>query len=186
MSYQVQDAAGSFHETIHYGACRDLLASPSLDVAFLVGHNASLVPLARTGAKASLALTETPAGLQVRALVDPRMSGAQELLLGIQNGTIGAMSVGMKVDPDGDVWSGSGAHGMPNVRHIYRLADVFDVSAVCFPASPVTALELASASAALRLLEIDDHSHRLTEAHIDTIRARIGAPKSRNARPLPG
>jgi HK97 family phage prohead protease len=143
--YEVNDMFGSFTEVIHRGACEQLLEQPNLDVAFLVGHNASVVPLARTGAKASLELSEDKKGLQVRALIDPRMTGAQDLLIGLENGTISQMSVGMQVDPDHDVWSGNDAYGMPNKRDIYRLANVFDASAVAFPANPNTALELASA-----------------------------------------
>lgn len=143
--YEVYDMFGSFTETIHRGACEDLLAAPGLDVCFLVGHDSSLVPLARTGAKASLELSEDDDGLQVRAMIDPRMAGAQELLLGLENGTISQMSVGMQVDPQFDVWSGEDQYGMPNKRDIYRLANVFDASAVAFPANPDTALELASA-----------------------------------------
>jgi HK97 family phage prohead protease len=143
--YEVYDAFGPFTETIHRGAASEVLSSPGLDACFLVGHDSSLVPLARTGAKASLTLSETDSGLQVRALVDPRMAGAQELLLGLENGTIRKMSVGMQVDPEGDEWTGEDKYGMPNVRNITKLANIFDVSAVAFPANPNTALELASA-----------------------------------------
>lgn len=161
--YEVNDMFGSFSETIHYGAATALLADPSLDVCFLVGHNAALVPLARTGAKAALTLTDTPEGLQVRALVDPRMSGANDLLLGLENGTISQMSVGMQVDPAGDVWSGEDDYGLPNVRDIYRLANIFDASAVAFPANPDTELELASARMAEFPPEITQRAQRLEE-----------------------
>ena len=142
--YEVHDRFGTFTETIHRGACEDLLSRPGLDVCFLVGHDSSVVPLARTGAKASLELTEDSRGVNVRALIDPRMTGAQDLLVGLENGTISQMSVGMQVDPQRDVWSGSDADGFENKRDIYRLANIFDASAVAMPANPNTALELAS------------------------------------------
>lgn len=161
--YEVHDMFGTFTETIHRDACKDLLASPALDVCFLVGHDSALVPLARTGAKASLELTETTRGLQVSALVDPRMAGARDLLLGIENGTISQMSVGMQVDPTGDVWSGEDQYGMANVRDIYRLANVFDASAVAFPANPNTALDLASARMAELPPEVTVRVQRLEQ-----------------------
>ena len=161
--YEVNDMFGSFTETIHYGACTALLADPALDVAFLVGHDSSAIPLARTGAKAELTLEDTPEGLRVKALVDPRMTGANDLLIGLENGTISQMSVGMQVDPAGDVWSGEDDYGMANVRDIYRLAKIFDASAVAFPANPDTELELASARMAEFPPEITVRTQRLAE-----------------------
>jgi HK97 family phage prohead protease len=161
--YEVNDMFGTFTETIHYGAATALLADPSLDVCFLVGHDASLVPLARTGAKASLELIDTKDGLQVRALVDPRSAATTELLLGLENGTIDKMSVGMQVDPAGDVWSGEDDYGMPNVRDIYRLANIFDASAVAFPANPATELELASARMAEMPPEVTVRAKRIEQ-----------------------
>ena len=139
--YEVYDMWGSFTETIHYGACTALLEAPTLDVRFLLNHKD--LPLARTGAEASLVLTDSQDGLLIRALIDPRMSAAQDLVVCLERKTVTQMSIGMEVDPDGDVWSGADDYGMPDIRNIYRLANVFDVSAVTFPASPTTTIELA-------------------------------------------
>lgn len=139
--YEVHDAYGAFTETIHPGACTDLLARGDLDARFLLNHKD--LPLARTGADASLELTETDQGLAVRALVDTRMSAANDLVVALERGTVTQMSVGMEVDPDNDKWTGEDKGGMPNVRNIYRLRNVFDASAVTFPASPTTSIELA-------------------------------------------
>jgi len=139
--YEVVDFWGSFTETIHYGAFTPLANRADLDVRFLFNHKD--MPLARSGAEASLILTDTPEALCVTAYLDPRMSAANDLIVAMQRGTVTQMSVGMVVDPAGDVWTGEDELGLPNVRDIYMLADVFDVSAVTFPASPTTSIALA-------------------------------------------
>lgn len=156
--YEVYDMFGSFTETIHFGACAPVLAVADLDVRFQVNH--SDMPLARTGAEASLFLTDTPSGLNVTALIDPRQSGANDLIVCLERGTVTQMSVGMEVDPTGDVWSGEDDWGMPNVRDIFRLANIFDVSAVTFPASPTTTLALADRMSSMPP-EITERTQRL-------------------------
>lgn len=138
--YEVNDMFGSFTETIHAGACTELLESPDLDVRFLFNHAG--MPLARTTAN-SLQLNEDDEGLHIKAQIDPRMSLANDLSVAIERGDISQMSIGMQVDPTGDNWSGEDEYGMPNVRNIYRLANVFDASAVTFPASTTTSIGLA-------------------------------------------
>lgn len=139
--YEVQDFAGTFTETIHKGAAAPVLAG-SPDIRFLFNHDG--MPLARTGADASLDVEESDEGLMVRAKIDPRQSVANDLIVALERGTVTQMSVGMRVDPDGDHWSGEDANGLPDVRNIYRLADIFDTSAVTYPASTTTTLELAA------------------------------------------
>ena len=141
--YTVNDGWGGFTETIHFGACADLLQRADLDVRFLFNHGD--MPYARTGSPTCpLTLTEATSGLQTLSTVDTRMTGAADLVYAMENKLITQMSVGMEVDPEGDIWSGSDDYGMPNVRDIVRLANVFDVSAVTFPASPTTSIELAA------------------------------------------
>jgi HK97 family phage prohead protease len=140
-SYDVWDMWGQFRETIHYGAATPVLAREDLDVRFLFNHNG--MPLARTAATCSLDLLDSPEGLNIRAFIDPGMSLANDLRIAMKRGLITQMSVGMEVDPAGDVWSGADDWGMENVRDIYRLANIFDTSAVTYPASPTTSIQLA-------------------------------------------
>lgn len=140
--YEVYDMWGSFTETIRYGACAAALAADTLDVRFLLNHNSDM-PLARTGAVASLTLEDSPEGLNVTALIDPRQSAANDLIVALENKTITQMSIGMIVEENGDVWSGEDDYGMPNVRDIFRLSDILDTSAVTYPASPTTSIALA-------------------------------------------
>lgn len=142
VAYHVNDPWGGFDETIHYGACTELLQRSDLDVRFLFNHGD--MPLSRTGSPTCpLVLTETQSGLDIDATFDPRMVSAQDLLYAIENRLITQMSVGMEVDPDGDIWSGEDDYGMPNIRNIVKLANVFDTSAVTYPASPTTSIDLA-------------------------------------------
>jgi uncharacterized protein len=142
--YQVNDMWGSFTETIHRGSCSDLLQSPDLDIRFLFNHGG--MPLARTGA--GLEVTESDSGLNVRAELDPRMSLANDLIVAIERGLITQMSVGMEVDrsEDSDQWSGEDEYGIPNVRNIFKLRNVFDTSAVTYPASTTTSIGIARAA----------------------------------------
>lgn len=139
--YEVNDGWGGFTETIHYGACAKLLVDPDLDVRFLFNHQG--MPLARTGATGSLVLEDSLSGLNVTAQLDPRMSLASDLCVALDRGLITQMSVGMEVDSTGDVWSGEDDWGMPDVRDIFLLANIFDTSAVTYPASPTTSIELS-------------------------------------------
>ncbi len=142
--YEVNDMWGSFTETIHFGAATQVLTSADLDVRFLFNH--SDMPMARTGSpKCPVTLTEDQDGVHVTAFLDPRMNVANDLLLAMDEDhrLVTQMSVGMQVDPDGDLWSGEDDYGMPNVRNIVKLANIFDTSAVTYPASPTTTISLA-------------------------------------------
>ena len=139
--YEVHDMAGTFTETIHRGAAAKVLAGKP-DIRMLFNHDG--MPLARTGAEASLDAWETDEGLCIRALVDPRQTIANDLIVALERGTVTQMSVGMQVDRDSDQWSGEDDYGLPNVRNIFGLEDIFDASAVTYPASTTTTLALAS------------------------------------------
>ena len=144
--YEVHDMAGTFTETIHRGAAFKVLAGAP-DIRMLFNHEG--MPLARTGAEASLETWEEDDGLHIRALVDPRQTLANDLIVALERGTVTQMSVGMQVDPDADQWSGEDERGLPNVRNIFGLDNIFDASAVTYPASKTTTLALASRMADL-------------------------------------
>lgn len=142
--YEVCDAFGSFSETIHFGAATQVLQDPGLDVRFLFNHGD--MPMARTASPSCpLTLTEDQQGVHIQAQLDPQMNNAHDLLLAMdpQHQLVTQMSVGMQVDPEGDLWSGSDDYGLPNVRNIVKLANIFDTSAVTYPASPTTTIATA-------------------------------------------
>lgn len=149
--YEVWDPWGSFTETIHYGAATAVLADvDTLDCRQLTQHDAATVLARTTSPTTTLTLTETIDGVAVRALIDPRISDASDLILRLQHKLITQMSVGMVVDERADVWSGEDDWGLPDTRDIYGLIEIPDVSAVTYPASPTTSIGLgAGASVAM-------------------------------------
>ncbi len=157
--YEVFDPWGSFTETVHYGSAAAVLASESLDVRFLFNHQG--MPLARTGADCSLVLSDSPQALNIRALIDPRISLANDLSIAIERGLVTQMSVGMEVDPAGDVWSMTNDGSWEEARDIYRLADIFDTSAVTYPASPTTSIQLAQRMWSAMPVESRERTRRL-------------------------
>ena len=130
--YVVCDMFGEFTETMHAGVVTNLLATKP-DVRFLFNHEG--MPLART-LSGTLALTDTATGLSISATLDARSQLACDLAIAIERGDVSQMSCGFVVGMD--TWNDDYTQ-----RDIWRLEDLFDVSAVTYPASPTTSVELA-------------------------------------------
>lgn len=130
--YSVRDMFGTFQETMHPGVVTDLLAS-GCDTRFLFNHGG--LPLSRT-VSGTLALEDTPTGLRSIANLDARQQLATDLAVAVERGDVTQMSVGMIVGDD--KWD----DGYEN-RDIYKLAALEDVSAVTYPASPTTNIQVA-------------------------------------------
>lgn len=141
-TYDVYDAFGRFSEQIMPGAVTDVL-SRGADVRMLFDHSG--LPLART-ASGTMSLTDTPTGLNFEARLDPRQQLANDLYLSVSRGDVSSMSIGMRVSNDS--WDDA----MEN-RTIHTIEDLLDVSAVTYPASPTTSIEIAQRMAALIPIE---------------------------------
>jgi uncharacterized protein len=128
--YTVFDNFGSFTETILPGALTAIL--PVSDVRLLVNHQG--LPLARTKS-GTLTLQNTPQALCFSAQLDTRQTIASDLVLAIDRDDVTQMSCGFVVGDD--VWSDD-----YSTRVIYAFAELFDVSAVTYPASPTTSIEI--------------------------------------------
>lgn len=128
--YTVHDSFGTFSETVEAGAVRAIL--PTADVRFLFDHGG--LPLART-TSGTLTLTDTPQALTFSATVDQRQSLANDLAIAIQRGDCSQMSIGFMVGSD--QWNADYTQ-----RTIFTFADLLDVSAVTYPASPTTSIEV--------------------------------------------
>ncbi|HEX5347843.1 MAG TPA: HK97 family phage prohead protease [Pseudonocardiaceae bacterium] len=131
-SYTVVDMLGEFEETMHPGVATNVLAAGA-DVRFLFNHDG--LPLART-TSATLTLTDSLDGLGMRAALDARQQLANDLAVAIERGDVNQMSCGFVVANDD--WNSDYTQ-----RDIYRFEELFDVSAVTYPASPTTSVELA-------------------------------------------
>jgi hypothetical protein len=130
-AYRVADMLGEFSETMHQGVCSNILQGA--DVRFLVNHDG--LPLART-LSGTLELEERTDGLHARVTMDGRQQLANDLAVAIERKDVNQMSCGFIVARD--EWSSDWES-----RDIYELEELFDVSAVTYPASPTTSIEIA-------------------------------------------
>lgn len=146
--YDVRDMLGSFRETMKPGVL-DAVLGRELDCRFLVNHDG--VPHART-TNSTLVLTDSPTGVISEAHVDLRRSDSRDLALAIERGDVTQMSCGFVVAKGGDEWT-LGADGIED-RNVFSFAELFDVSAVTYPASPTTSIEVAVRA----LARLDDES----------------------------
>lgn len=145
------DIGGMFSEIIEPGALDD---TDLTDVRFLVNHDLSRIPLARSrnnGENSTMQLTVDDAGLSIRVTLDTENnSEARALYSAVQRGDISGMSFMFSIDSER--WED--AHSDYPRRHVDKIASIVEVSAVTFPAYPDTEINarggaLESARAAL-------------------------------------
>ena len=132
---------GWYEETIS----REALDGTDLkDVRFLVGHNTSMIPLARSrnnNENSTMQLSVTADGMDIRVDLDTENNAeARALYSAVKRGDMTGMSFMFMVDKDSwdDIESD---YPKRTVRHISR---VLEVSAVAFPAYPQTSIQAAS------------------------------------------
>lgn len=144
---QLSEDLGGFREQIVAGAFSERLAD---DVRALINHDSNLV-LGRTGPK-TLSMSEDTHGLAVD-IVLPDTQFARDLAVSMERGDVSQMSFAFTVAADGQAWQRDGTG--PWIRTIKRVARMYDVSVVTYPAYPQT-------DAALRSLEEWQRSHDAT------------------------
>src|ERR1035437_1213286 len=130
--YSVRDSMGEFQETMRPGVMKDLIGTCAC--RFLITHTG--MPLART-LSGTLTLEDTPTALAFTANLDARQQLANDLAVAIERGDITQMSCGFIVGDCGDKWSSDW-----QTRDVYSFKDFVDVSAVTYPASPTTTIEV--------------------------------------------
>ena len=133
---------GWYQETIARGALDETNLK---DVRFLVGHNTSMIPLARSrnnNENSTMQLTIVPEGMDIRVDLDTEENqDARTLYSAVKRGDITGMSFMFTVDKS--AWE---EEDTPNpIRRIVHIDKVFEVSAVAFPAYDQTTLQAASA-----------------------------------------
>ena len=125
------DICGEFEETIEPGA---LDGANLTDVRFLVNHDTSMIPLARSrnnNENSTMQLIVDEKGLSVRVALDVTNNAeARALYSAVKRGDISGMSFMFSVAEQ--VWEGLDS-GYPK-RHINKIASIVEVSAVTFPA----------------------------------------------------
>lgn len=119
------------------------------DVRFLIGHNTSMIPLARSrnnNENSTMQLSVTDEGMDIRVDLDTENNAeARALYSAVKRGDMTGMSFMFGVDKDSweDIESD---YPKRTVEHISR---VLEVSAVAFPAYPQTSIQVASEGDAL-------------------------------------
>ena len=137
---------GWYQETIARGA---LDSTDLKDVRFLVGHNTSMIPLARSrnnNENSTRQMTVGDDGMDIRVDLDTENNAeAKALYSAVKRGDMSGMSFMFVVDSDSwdDIES-----DYPK-RTIRSIRTVLEVSAVAFPAYPQTSIQAASEDAAL-------------------------------------
>lgn len=141
---EATDMGGYYAEVIDRGALDN---TDLRDVRLLVGHNASMIPLARSrrnNANSTMQLTTDANGMAIRANLDvENNTDSCALWSAAGRGDISGMSFMFTID--GDEWEN--LESDYPTRHIRSIGRVFEVSAVAFPAYEGTSIEARSAEA---------------------------------------
>lgn len=131
------DIGGMFEETIESGALDN---ADLTDVRFLVNHDTSKIPLARSrknNGSSTMLLSVDEKGLSIRVKLDvENNTEARNLYSAIKRGDITGMSFMFGVAENGEYWED--INGEYPKRHITAISTVVEVSAVTFPAYEAT------------------------------------------------
>jgi len=155
-----------FNQETDLGFFREVIDADALDntdlrdVRFLVGHDFSMVPLARSrnnNENSTMQLIRNEKGLGIRVNLDTENNPrAAELYSAIKRGDITGMSFAFTVDKDS--WEELDTDSP--LRHIRSINRVFEVSAVAFPAYEGTEIQAASEGNALESVKASLESAR--------------------------
>lgn len=145
--YNSRTDLGWFDEIIDGGA---LDGADLTDVRYLVNHNTSMIPLARSrrnNGNSTMKITPDAQGLNIDfvKLDVENNTDARALYSAVQRGDITGMSFMFYVDAD--AWEN--LESEHPTRHITKIGSVVEVSAVTFPAYESTEIYARSEAAAL-------------------------------------
>lgn len=162
--YNSKTNLGFYDEVIESGA----LDSTNLnDVRFLINHDTSRIPLARSrrnNGKSTMQFTVDPMGLNLDwVMLDvENNSEARALYSAVERGDISGMSFMFSVDDE--EWEN--LESDHPTRHIRKIGSVVEVSAVTFPAYESTEIQARS------------------KAALENARSALESARQRNAKPL--
>lgn len=144
--YESRTDLGWFDEIIKRGA---LDTADLTDVRFLVNHDISKIPLARSrrnNENSTMRLSISDDGMDIRVNLDTENnSEARSLYSAVQRGDITGMSFMFGVD--GEEWEN--LESEHPTRNITKISSVVEVSAVTFPAYEDTSINARDTKAAL-------------------------------------
>lgn len=184
---EATDMGGFYAEVIDRGA---LDHTDMKDVRFLVGHDTSMIPLARSrrnNANSTMQMEIDENGMTIRVDLDTENnSEARALYSATKRGDISGMSFMFTVD--GEEWENLQS-GYPT-RHIRSIGRVYECSAVAFPAYEQTTLEARAAEALERakaaLESARESRHEEPERSEDFSEMTLAEVEARMAETAPG
>lgn len=161
--YNSRTDLGYFDEIIESGALNN---TDLQDVRFLVNHDASKIPLARSrrnNGNSTMLLTVDNDGMGIRVDLDTENnSEARALYSAVERGDISGMSFMFSVR--GEQWDN--LESDHPTRRITDISNVVEVSAVTFPAYSATTINARS------------------KAALDNVRSALESARQQNANPL--
>lgn len=174
--YNSRTNIGYFDEIIDSGA---LDGADMTDVRFLVNHDISNIPLARSrrnNGNSTMQLTPDGDGLGIAANVDIENNAqARSLYSAVQRGDVTGMSFMFSVDEER--WEN--LESDHPTRHIVKIGSIVEVSAVTFPAYDSTSINarssetLESARAALESARAKTASAETETRELELLKMKI-------------
>lgn len=164
--YNSRTDIGPFDEMIDSGA---LDGADLRDVRFLVNHDVSKIPLARSrrnNGNSTMQLSVDTQGMQIRVQLDTENNAeARALYSAVQRGDISGMSFMFSISAE--AWDDLDSDHP--TRHITSIGSVVEVSAVTFPAYPSTEISARSKEALESARSELESARQLRATGVDTL-----------------
>jgi len=172
--YNSRADLGKFDEIIDSGALDN---TDLTDVRFLVNHDISKIPLARSrrnNGNSTMHLTVDALGMGIRVTLDTENnSEARALYSAVQRGDITGMSFMFGVR--GEKWDD--LESEYPTRHITDISTVVEVSAVTFPAYDATEINARSKHALDNARAALENARQRNAATVDTVELELAKAK---------
>lgn len=169
--YNSRTDLGYFDEIIDQGA---LDGADLKDVRFLVNHDTSKIPLARSrrnNGNSTMQLSVNENGMDISANIDTENNAdAKALYSAVQRGDISGMSFMFSIDQER--WEN--LESDHPTRHIEKIGSVVEVSAVTFPAYESTTIDARSKEA------LDNARSALENARQQSVRSLESDDEDKN------
>ena len=170
--YDSKTDLGFFDEVIERGA---LDKADLKDVRFLVNHDISKIPLARSrnnNANSTMQLSVDDQGMAIRVNLDVKNNTeARNLYSAIERGDVSGMSFMFSVDDE--EWTD--LESEHPTRHIKKISNVVEVSAVTFPAYEDTEISVRNKQALDNAKSALDSVKRSLDSELELEKAKFEA-----------
>ena len=174
--YNSRTNLGEFDEIIESGA---LMSTDLTDVRFLVNHDLSKIPLARSrrnNGNSTMQLTVDNDGMGIRVLLDTENNAdARSLYSAVQRGDISGMSFMFSIDDE--EWEN--LESDHPTRHIKSIGSVVEVSAVTFPAYDSTEINARSKEALDNARSSLEKARQQSATSVDTDEIELAKAKTK-------